>query len=57
MITSHKNTGKIDSVITENNQFCNIWKDVNFTEAWPGYNSVFATKCLFMHILSLAMGI
>lgn len=57
MITSHKNTGKIDSVITENNQFCNIWKDVNFTEAWPGYNSVFVTKCLFMHILSLAMGI
>lgn len=54
MITSYKNTGKINSVSTGNNYSCNIWKDVNFTEVWPDCNFKFVAGHLFMHILSLA---
>lgn len=38
MITSYKNTGKINSESTGNNYFCNIWKDVNFTEVTIIFN-------------------
>lgn len=41
MMTSYKNIGKNNSVSTGNNYFCNIWKDVNFTEVWPDYNFKF----------------
>lgn len=54
MITSYKNTGKINSLSTGNNYSCNIWKDVNFTEVWPDCNFKFVAGHLFMHILSLA---
>lgn len=40
IIASYKNRGKINSVSTAN-CFCNIWKEVNFTEVCPDCNFIF----------------
>lgn len=49
IIARYKNRGKINSVTTANNCFCNIWKEVNFTEVCPDCNFNFFFYWTFIH--------